>query len=444
MNRREILSYYSRDDVIKQFLKNAKDREVAGAFWNGSYDQRPNILQYPQDVIQMVVKGITSFHFSVEHWKNPMQVTRENYEELRTGWDLIFDIDSKIGMRGAQIAALKICKTLNKYNIKNIGIKFSGSRGFHLCISWKQLPKFLNYKPMESMYPGAAKTIVRFVKERMRKELLKDLIREYGAKELLKILDQPPPEFDPYYFVDVEENWGSRHMFRAPYSLNEKTWLVSKPLSLKELKSFSFDIVNPKNVKADEDFFVGEDDEALDLVMDAMDWETMQKKEETETKKKQRVVWKGKVGEEFFPPCIKQILKGLSDGRKRSIFTLINFLRAMNWAWPEIEEKVMETNKKNSPSLPNSIVIGQLRWNQRQKEILPANCESELFYKSIGVVCKPDNICKRIKNPVNYPFILMRIRRPMKKRHLYECSLCKKKFKSMKSLNIHQARMHGM
>ena len=44
ITRQEIFDYYSREDITAQLVKNAKNREVAGAFFDGSYDARPNIL----------------------------------------------------------------------------------------------------------------------------------------------------------------------------------------------------------------------------------------------------------------------------------------------------------------------------------------------------------------------------------------------------------------
>jgi len=149
----------------------------------------------------------------------------------------------------------------------------------------------------------------------------------------------------------------------------------------------------------------------------------------------------------MFPPCMKLILGGLEDGRKRSVFTIANFLRLMNWPWYEIEEKVIEWNEKSKQPLPRNIILGQLRWNQ-QNSMNPANCDVDTFYKSIGV-CQPDSVCKNntnkitIKNPINYPFRVMKKGKKFPGRAVYKCSVCNKGFRSMKSLNIHKARMHG-
>jgi DNA primase large subunit len=116
------------------------------------------------------------------------------------------------------------------------------------------------------------------------------------------------------------------------------------------------------------------------------------------------------IPEDYFPPCIKNILQGLSDGRKRSLFILTNFLKNMGWSLDKIENKINEWNSKNVPPLRNSYLRTQLRWHFRQeRNLLPPNCDNENFYKDIGV-CKPDEFCTDmgekivIKNPVNYPF----------------------------------------
>jgi len=113
------------------------------------------------------------------------------------------------------------------------------------------------------------------------------------------------------------------------------------------------------------------------------------------------------VPETLFPPCIKKILKGVQDGRKRSVFILVNFLRSMNWDLEKIEKTMFEWNEKNSPPLRTNYLRGQLRWHFRQERgLLPPSCDNENFYSSMGV-CEADELCKGalpVKNPVNYPF----------------------------------------
>ncbi|MBI5355303.1 MAG: hypothetical protein HZB68_02495, partial [Candidatus Aenigmarchaeota archaeon] len=107
-----------------------------------------------------------------------------------------------------------------------------------------------------------------------------------------------------------------------------------------------------------------------------------------------------KITEERFPPCIKNILSGLRDGKKRSLFVLINYLRSVNWELPEMEKRIFEWNAKNSPSLPQTYVRGQLTYAARSKPFLPPNCGKIKGFE-FGI-CTPDQRCAMIKNPANY------------------------------------------
>jgi len=108
------------------------------------------------------------------------------------------------------------------------------------------------------------------------------------------------------------------------------------------------------------------------------------------------------VPEQFFPPCIHNILKGLQDGKKRSLFILTNFLTSVGWSYDKIEELLKKWNKKNEEPLREVLLVGQIRYHKQQKKkILPPNCQNQMYYKDFGI-CKPDSLCGRIKNPVNY------------------------------------------
>ncbi len=436
MNVTQIKEYYSNKFVIEQLLKNAKNREVAGALWHGGYERRPNIIQYPDDVIQMVRRGVTSFHFSVERWSYPMQLKKDNYDDLRIGWDFLLDIDSKLGIEEAKIAVNLIANLLRKYKIK-FGLKFSGRRGFHICIPWESFPNEVNYKKLSLLYPEAPRMLAEFIRSRISEPLIKELRKRYSVKEMMKTIGEIPDKIDPFYFVEVEKDWGNRHMFRAPYSLNEKTWLVSLPLDIKDLDRFSPHDAEPQKVFELRHEFFPEQSDACALLIDALDHHATQTKKE---KPKKIITWERRVPEMDFPPCMKIAFSGLADGRKRSLFTLITFLRMMNWSWDEIENKIFEWNEKNKPPLPRNIVLGQLRWHQ-QNSRTPANCNSELFYKSIGI-CKPDGLCKKIKNPVSYSFRISK--KKDKKKRGFSCGICDKEFKTMRSLKIHKSRVHGV
>ena len=104
-----------------------------------------------------------------------------------------------------------------------------------------------------------------------------------------------------------------------------------------------------------------------------------------------------------------------------------------------IEKLLKDWNQKNDEQLREVIITGQLRYHKQQKKkILPPNCENKMYYKDLQV-CTPDNVCQRIKNPVNYTkrkaFILSKQGEPGKggrAKLTEEQKEMRKKFREMK------------
>ncbi len=427
VNLRKIYEYYSRDDIKNEIFSMSKNREVVGSRSDGSYIKRPNILQYPRDIQEAVKNGVVTFHYSVERWKNPMVMKN------RIGWDFILDLDSHLSLKESKITALEILKFLRSYGIKNVGVKFSGRRGFHLIVPFEDFPKDINFKKTSDMYPELPRILSSFIREKIRDSLMRELIKKVGMKNLGPNVE----ELDPYQFVDVEKDWGERHLFRAPYSLNHKSWLVSLPIKQSHIEDFDPREAIMENVKVREPFFKFGDD-VTDLVVDALDWSRQNKKEEKKVIiEKKRTPISRVVEEEFFPPCIKNILSGLKDGKKRSLFTLITFLRSCNWDWERIEKRLEEWNKKNEKPLSSRMIHSQIRWHMNQGKLNPPNCSSDMFYKSIGI-CTPDETCEGIKNPMSYVYRKLRKAGKFKS---FKCRICGKEFKSKRSLSLHM-RVH--
>ncbi len=441
--RYKIIEHYSREDVLEEMMKFAKNREFVGVK-KDKYLSRPSLVQFKSDIVQLAKLGATSFHCSVERWENVAALSTEtNYDNLRIGWDLLIDIDSRIGLEGAKIAASLVVKLLKSYGISCYGLKFSGSRGFHLLVPWEAFPKEVNYQSSAKLYPYIPNALASFICNEISDELLSKLVKTYTAKQLSSLIGFD--NLDPFMLVEIERNWGSRHLFRVPFSLNEKTWLVSIPLE--SVDSFTISDARIEKVKVRTTFLKeASEEEAKELLRDALNWWELRKREVKEKKKlaKKSIRLGVKVDKEFFPPCIKNILRGLSDGRKRSCFTLINFLRVMGYDWEEIEHELNEWNKRNARPLSQSFLNSQLNWNKNRDFMLPANCDNDLFYKSIGI-CEPDETCKLIRNPVAYPFKKYGIRRfkRKEKRAKYVCRLCNRAFKTLRGLKMHQIRYHG-
>jgi DNA primase catalytic subunit len=401
MNRKEILEYYSRPEILKHLIAVAQDREVCAATLSGAYTTRPDVLTYERDVLELVKQGAVSFHASVERWSNPMALaTGKDLTSLRLGWDLVMDIDSSIGIEGAKLAAKRIIKLLMHCGVKNIGLKFSGNRGFHLSVSFEAFPSKIDFVETAKRYPEIPRAIAGWIRKKIEEDLLHDLIKLKGSvRELIQ--EGEIERLTPFSFVEIEQSWGSRHLFRMPFSLNEKTWLVSLPIKMKELEKFKQVQARPNEIKYETRFFqLAEPEEATELVIRAMDWQASKKKEVKISSKK---LPKKKIPESKFPPCIRKILGGIPDGRKRSIFILVNFLRKSGWSTQDVEKKIEEWNKKNKPPLPVTYVRTQLAWFARRGELLPPNCDNAAYYQDFGV-CRPDAKCKGVKNPVVYPF----------------------------------------
>lgn len=402
MRQSDILAYYSRPEIAAQLLAVARDREVIGATRDSSYLKRPDMLGYPADIIERVRRGAVSFHCSIERWRNPMALstalTSEQLNELRTGFDFILDIDAKAKFEHARTAAVVVCEMLADFGVRPT-VKFSGRRGFHIAIAAEAFPASIDFKPTAAQYPAIPQAVAAFVKESVSDKLLEALIQQEGGVAALASCIKGLPELTAYAFVELESNWSSRHLFRAPYSLHEKSWLISLPIRLFELPKF-----RPESAKfiakPSVPFLQNKPEEATELLIQALDRAAKRIPQKPAIEVRAR--GGQPIPEEFFPPCLKAILAGLTDGRKRSLFTLYTFLRSVNWPAERIEGRIREWNTKNANPLPARLLSTQLKWHKRQsRTLMPANCDSELFYGSLGI-CKRTPNCA--KNPVNYAF----------------------------------------
>jgi hypothetical protein len=425
MNLKEIYRYYSRPDIQEFFMRFSKNREVVGVLDNGSYSTRPNTLFYPRDVLAMVKEGSVEFHCSIERWSQPMRLKPDNYDSLRIGWDIVFDLDCEVFEHG-KIAAKVLSWALEKHGIRGYWLKFTGGTGFHIGIPWESLPKTIDYKPSLGMFPELPRNIGYYLKEYVRERLETELLKSYQMEELAEQTKKNLGEIsgeksvlDPFKIVELDTVLISpRHLFRMPYSLNKNSFLVSLPIRPEELDTFRKEDANPlkHEIKVRGGLLSPtRSNEAETLILQAIDW-FIRKSRREEKKAAYRESITEAVPKELFPPCVKNILEGLPDGKKRSVFILSTFLRSVKWGWPDIEKLILEWNQKNKPPLKENYIRGQLRWHRSQKrEILPPGCAGTGWYESFGV-CTPDSLCggpaKTIKNPLNYS--LGKIRRAAK------------------------------
>ena len=418
-----IRNYYLREDIQNAIFETAKDREIAVKFDYG-FGKRPEIMQFKSDVAEFAKQGAISFHCSEELWNNPLQLStslkKQEIDELRKGWDLVLDIDCPF-LEYSQMAADLLVKALKSKGVKSISVKFSGNHGFHIGVPFEAFPS--NAK---NFFPDGVKVIALYLQEMirpilaaemMKKEKIEEIIARTGKKiEEVTIRQNSTKVLDPFKILSIDSILiSSRHLFRMPYSINEKSGLASIPINPNKILQFKKNEAELWKVKTTMKFLERTNaipNEAKELFDSASEMfsekrERQEIKEKMEgTKKPKMVELSEAVPKELFPPCIKKGLEGLQDGKKRFVFTLINFLSMSGWDYDKIEELIKEWNKKNLEPLRDNYWMGQLRYHKSQKKkILPANCRE--FYREMGI-CFPDNVCDKIKNPVSYGIRKMR------------------------------------
>ncbi len=435
-----LLKYYKREDVQKAIVEHGTDKEVAARF-NDRFGKRPDTLTYPNDALELAKQGATSFHCSEEMWTNPMmlvpQMDKKELDKLRKGWDLLLDVDTDVvdkeaGFEYSKMATDLIIRELKLHGVKNVTVKFSGNKGFHIAVPYEAFPNEVNGTETRLLFPDAPKKIAAYLKERITEALGERMLKyEKGNYEAIaKKTGRQVKEFA--YSVTAKGGWeserkiefnaapflvidtiliSSRHMYRMPYSLHEKSGLASVPVDADKVMEFSKTSAAPEKVKVGEQPFMERKSanagEAYMLFREAFDFAAKNKTQDEYARrlemKKQPYTdaeeLEGKIPEQYFPACIKKMLEGVADGRKRALFVLVNFLSSCNYNNEEIEEIVKGWNQKNREPLPHLAISSHLSYHRQQsKKALPPNCSNVAYYKELGIECTPE--CGTCKNPV--------------------------------------------
>lgn len=473
--------YYSRPDVQKAIFEFSKNREIVPKYFEG-FGKRPDSLQYAGDILELVKKGATSFHCSEELWEDPLKIVtgmdEEQLNKLRIGWDLLIDIDCP-WIDYSKLAVEAIVTVFKNHGISDVGIKFSGSKGFHILLPWKAFPKELAGEKTSNLFPEISKKIVAYIEfkarpilESLLDEKDKQRIRESGkikegvkcnncgelgqeyisinylcpkchrqelrkmslkdeknyqcpdCKISLEIKDSKNIYICNKCNISSEQNSSnfsvgriesdifeilgldlilvsSRHLFRMPYSLHEKTALASVVLDKNKIQDFQLIDADTMKIKVRKFIPDVKEGEASELLIQALDWHKENNLESKDEKRKfdYKPIRLANLSEKNFPPCVHKILQGIADGKKRALFVLINLFRSVGMDKDELEKRIEDWNKNNKPPLKQGYIKSQLSWSYRNKPIMPPNCKE--FYQGIGI-CLQDEFCKLIKNPVNY------------------------------------------
>ena len=486
-------SYYARKDVQEAIFEFCKHRETVPNFNKEFFGKRPDMLDYPNDLFNYAKKGATSFHCSEELWGNPLDIntdmTPEQYNKIKIGWDFLIDIDSPFLDYG-KIAARLLIGELERHGVINYGIKYSGSKGFHILVPFKAFPETIGEELTKDKFPEWPRLIAGYlfslIRGPMNEEILKltgretlkqkgelvseslcprcgkptikkktwkykcpnikcksemesfikkrtamlcpncnakmDLIEERevsfceGCKISTARIEASSSSFGGEIRKDetrfkVEDTIKStqdsvdlilvapRHLFRAPYSLHEKTALASVVLDKNQIEDFKPTDADPLKITPIPYMPNPIPGEAENLLLRALDWGKENAPKEREKKYEGKSVdLKGlTIEESMFPDVIKKILKGMkSDGRKRALGILLPFLTSLEFPQDYIEEKVYEWNKKNYNPLKTGYVQSQIIWALKNKR-MPQNYDKPI-YKDLGFPVDAQGV----KNPINY------------------------------------------
>lgn len=495
MDKERVLAYYKREDIRKEMVLSALDREVATRY-NLSFGKRPDVLHYPNDILECAKSGATSFHVSEERWRDPMQLStgmrRKEQDDLRIGWDLVLDIDCPVWEFSRLITHLFV-QALIKHGIKSVCCKFSGNKGFHIGVPFEALPGEIDGVATSRLFPEWPRDIASYLLEyingpetdyeftrmlspeeniekimsltgKSREELtvlrcrdcgsdspVKEEKRTYeyvcpGCQKRISIDNDPGfmkceacgifmekgiekgmtkcskchgthlfPVFELSSIVDLDTLLiSSRHLYRMPYSLHEKSGLASLPIDPQKVLEFEKDMARPQILSISGFRFLDTAESsasetellfkkvrkftaARDAREDAQKIHQYQKN----AKEGSFDLPKSAIPEEFFSPCVKQLLKGLEDGRKRALFILVNYLTCLGYGHDKITEMVDSWNRKNKEPLRQALVTSHVRYHHaRKSDVPPPNCSTS-YYKDLGL-CQPDGLCSKIKNPVQY------------------------------------------
>ena len=524
-----LLRHYKNPLIQEEIVRCAHNKEVA-ARYGEEFGKRPDVLTYPNDVLELVKNGATSFHASEERWQNPLLLIpgmkKKDLDTLRIGWDLVLDVDCKIWQYSQLITHLLI-QELKNHGVRSITCKFSGNKGFHIAVPFEAFPEMIHGKPVKELFPEGVKRIALYLTEKIKPALLL-WIKEHGSIERInqelqgesqitqKIIcsyckkEQAFTEKFQFtcshcstqLFLEKDEHFktcprcttlmdkvdistqkcrfcsrqkfeeildlspllqvdtvliSSRHLYRMPYSLHEKSGLVSLPCDPFSILAFDKASAKPERVQFRYPFLdtsrttLGE---ASRLILQAFDFEPLENKKgevplsaQLSQEQKYALEPQQRLPAELFPPCILLGLQGMQDGKKRFLFALTHFLKSAGYGYDEIDQIVHTWNKKNPEPLREVIVQGQLRHQRMQQgNILPPNCSNRGYYIDLGL-CKPDLHCRKIKNPFQYAkrkAFLLQLQEKKIEKLTDEQKEMRKKFREMKQKESIDVKKEGI
>lgn len=425
------LQHYKRPEIQEEMILHAENKEIAVKYGDKGFGKRPDILKYKADILELAKQGATSFHSSEEIWKNPLHIVtgmkKKDAENLRTGFDLVLDIDCPF-VEYSKIAGDLLVKALRHHGIKTISAKFSGNKGFHIGVPFESFPEKIKDIKVKNYFPEGVRAIAEYLSNMIMEPLSDKIIEIEGSIEKIQektgksfeeLTKKIPNKygtkttvFDAGKILEIDTILiSSRHMYRMPFSLHEKSGLVSLPINPDKILEFKKEQAIPKNIIINKEFRFIDRSKAIPGEASALLDKALYYKIDKQNKKIQTITNNESktyeeiteaIPEQCFPPCMKITEKGMEDGKKRFLFCVVNFLASVGWDYGDIEKYLKKWNEKNPEQLREVLILGQVRYHkQNKKKILPPNCNNKAYYHDL-LICHPDNLCNKIKNPVQY------------------------------------------
>lgn len=402
-------------------------------------------------------------------------LSEEEKTKNRIGWDLILDLDG-VDFLYSQIVGEIIINYLKQLGINNISTKFSGNKGFHIAIPFEAFSKnIIGIGETRKLFPEIPKKIATFMMFELKNKISTQILKTEGSIkniskkhnipiEDLTIDDETSNNFNYMKVIEIDTILiSSRHLFRAPYSLNEKSGLVSIPVQNEKIMQFTKEEAKPENVNPEKyknfEFLNYNPEHKTDadiLLIKAHEDENDKEIEETQKRYEQTrkgtergIIFTGdkdvelfeideEIEEKDFPQTIKYILNNnFNDGRKRAIFVLLTFLYSVKWNDNHIKTTMIEWNNKQENKLKANYINAQISWFKlKQKSISPPNFSNDNYYKSIGI---PKEIITKdkkqfqnitIKNPLHFVYIFLKEKKRQEENKKNQKNTSKKKKKS--------------
>ena len=213
------------------------------------------------------------------------------------------------------------------------------------------------------MFPEWPKIITKYIIHMINEKLIEKVTDLSRPNKYIKDFRAPKEVMPDIQLVS------SRHLFRMPYSLHEKTALASAVISNDEIDNFQPKDADPMKIKIRDFIPDTKEGEATELLREALDWYGATNTESGEKKQfDYKPIKLSNLSEANFPPCIKKILNGVDDGKKRSVFALINLFRSIGMDRDELEKRIYDWNKKNKTPLKEGYIKSQLSWTYRRNQ----------------------------------------------------------------------------